>query len=562
MKKITWILILFNICITQAQDLYLHNDEMYRSIVQRYAILSQNDSITFSSTDAYYSRKKIADFSNQLSQDTSIRLSKVDKFNLEFLKQDNHDFLPDSLFKSNNGKFFRRIYQNPSYFTYVKKKYFTMQLSPVFNLSLGKDLKHDANLFHNSRGLELRGIIDDKVGFYTVMTENQAIFPSYVYNNTYHKSALYGMNFWKKYRERGFDYFLARGYITTNLTKHIHAQFGYDRNFIGDGYRSLILSDVGAAYTFLKLKTKIWKFDYTNIFADLTASLSRTSAGLLIDGDYPTKQLAFHHLGINLSKNFKLGVFESVMYGKPDSLGGGNFNINYMNPIIFYRAIEQNLGSGGNALLGLDFNWIFLNHFSLYGQFVLDEFKLEHIKAQDGWWANKQAVQLGLKYVNAFGINNLDIQGEFNYVRPYTYGHRTSFTNYSHFNQTLAHPLGANFYEFVGIIQAQPFPKLTMTSKMFLSRVGRDTTGTNWGGDFLQPYSTREQNFGNTTSQGFTSNIFFWDLTLSYQLRQNFFIDIQHVYRKETNELSILSNENQFLSVGLRLNMRQRLQEF
>lgn len=562
MKKITWLCILFNLCIAQAQDLYLSNDEMYRSIVQRYAILNRTDSINFSSTDGYYSRKEIANFANQLSQDTSLSFSKVDKFNLAFLKQDNHDFLPDSLFKSSEKGFFRRVYKNPSYLTYVKKKHFAIQLAPVLNLSMGKDLKEDMNIFHNSRGLELRGTIDDKVGFYTTITENQAIFPSYVYKDTYQKSALYGMNFWKEYGETGFDYFLARGYITANLTKHIHAQFGYDRNFIGDGYRSLILSDVGAAYTFLKLKTKIWRFDYTNIFADLTADIPHNSKGLLLNGNYPTKQLAFHHLGINLGRNFKLGVFESIMYGRADSLGGGNWNINYMNPIIFYRSIEQNLGSGGNALLGLDFNWIFLHHFSLYGQFVLDEFKMEHIKAQNGWWANKQAAQLGLKYVNVFGIKNLDLQTEFNYVRPYTYGHQTSFTSYNHFNQTLAHPLGANFYEFVGIIQAQPIPKLTMTSKMFFSKVGRDTIGTNWGGDILQSYLTKEQEFGNTTSQGLTSNIFFWDLTLSYQLRQNLFIDVQHVYRKETNELSILSNENQFLSVGLRLNMRQRLQEF
>lgn len=560
MKKIIWIVVFLCFYITKAQETYLNNDINYRSLVDRYAILHSEDTSNFIFIDAYYSRKDVALFAQKLILDTL--LSNVDIFNIKYLMRDNHEFLNDSLLEKSKHPIFKKFYLNPTDLYYVKTKYFSGHFSPVLNLSTAKDFKQEKNLFLSTRGFEIRGNIDNKIGFYSFIADNQAIFPTYVYKDVYARGALYGSNFWKEYKEEGFDFLSARGYLTAQLTKHVHAQLGYDRNFFGNGYRSLILSDVGAAYSFFKLRTNVWKLEYTNVFADLTANISKNSSGLILNAKYPRKQLAFHHLGVKIRKNVKVGLFEAVMYGKPDSLGGSSFNVNYLNPVIFYRSIEQNMGSAGNALLGMDFQWLFLKHFSMYGQIVLDEFKFSHIKAQNGWWANKQAGQVGLKYINVAGVKNLDIQGEINFVRPYTYGHKDVYTNYTHFNQMLAHPTGANLYEFIGIVRAQPIPKLNLVSKMFFTKVGKDTVGVNWGSDPQKSYTDRIQEFGNETTQGFTSTIFYWDLTLSYQLKHNLFIDLQHVYRKEENELSILSNENQFLSVGLRLNMRQRLNEF
>ena len=74
-----------------------------------------------------------------------------------------------------------------------------------------------------------------------------------------------GAGYWKEYKTGGYDYFLAKGYVTITPTKHFHVQFGYDNNFIGDGIRSMLLSDFGANYLFLKLNTNIWKINYENI---------------------------------------------------------------------------------------------------------------------------------------------------------------------------------------------------------------------------------------------------------------------------------------------------------
>ena len=55
--------------------------------------------------------------------------------------------------------------------------------------------------------------------------------------------------------------------------KYLDFQFGYDKNFIGNGYRSLFLSDFGNSYLFLKINTRIWKFNYLNLFMELTPQL-------------------------------------------------------------------------------------------------------------------------------------------------------------------------------------------------------------------------------------------------------------------------------------------------
>ena len=68
-----------------------------------------------------------------------------------------------------------------------------------------------------------------------------------------------GVGFYKTFKQNGVDYFDARGYITFNAAKYIDFQFGYDKNFIGNGYRSMFLSDWGNSYLFLKINTRIWK---------------------------------------------------------------------------------------------------------------------------------------------------------------------------------------------------------------------------------------------------------------------------------------------------------------
>ena len=53
------------------------------------------------------------------------------------------------------------------------------------------------------------------------------------------------------------------------------------------------------------------------------------------------------------------------------------FDVNYLNPIIFYRAIEFETGQdAGNAILGASAKYKWNDKINLYSQFILDEFSL------------------------------------------------------------------------------------------------------------------------------------------------------------------------------------------
>ena len=147
------------------------------------------------------------------------------------------------------------------------------------------------------------------------------------------------------------------------------------------------------------------------------------------------------------------------------------FEFQYLNPLILYRVVEQKLDSPDNVMLGLDMNYKFGRRTLAYGQLLIDELKISELFKNNGWWGNKIGYQLGIKHYDLFNIKRLNLQFEYNSVRPYTYSHRAaegldySIASYSHYNQELAHPLGANFRELILLGSYRFSPKWTLSGK-------------------------------------------------------------------------------------------------
>ena len=489
-------------------------------------------------------------------------------YTTQYLKTDNYLFDDSNDTLAYRKPVFRHFYKaKPSLYSHTSEN-FRLSVNPMLYFQTGFDNNaNNSRLFLNTRGAEVYGSIDNKIGFYAMVTDNQMRVPDYVSNQIYAFGATPGENLWKIFGETGFDFFTAKGYLTFRPTKSVRMKFGYDKNFIGNGYRSMILSDYAGNYTHLRIDTKVWKLHYTNIFADLNADLTTNTLNVPVDSQdpLPKKFLALHRLDWKIRDNLSLGLFESIIYGG-DSLGQNTFNVNYLNPIVFYRSIEGNVGSGqGNAMVGLDLKWNFLNHFSLYGQFVLDEFKLDQIKARTGWWANKYAGQVGLKYIDVANIRNLDLQLEYNSARPFIYSHTTKRTSYSHYNQPLANPLGANFNEFIAIFRYQPFYKLSLTAKVFMIEQGNDLNGDNYGSNVLLANPTRirhnTEDTGHKQLQGSLTRTRYVDLGVSYMLMHNLYLDGNVTLRRSLNNINGTNNLT-YIQTGLRLNLARRVHEF
>ena len=551
----------------------LSNEAVYH-MVDRFEILYGNPSL-FYSTQKTLTRGEVTRFAQTLDTTTGIHLSNLDKKDIRYIYDDNNDWLlqsaePTTLtgkkeplvgalappqYRLNKKPLLKYFYKTPANLWEVDTKNFSLRVNPIINFNLGND-RNDAELvFKNLRGVEIRGSIDNRIYFYTNIHETQSRFPNYVTDWVEKHQAVPGAGFYKPFQglkfniKNGYDYLNAQGLIGMNVTQHIGIQFGHGNNFIGDGMRSLFLSDFSNNYFFLKLNTKIWKFQYQNIFAELNNPATYTN----VDDLVPKKFLTMHHLSYNVTPNFNFGIFESVIASRKQQ-----FELQYLNPIIFYRSVEHSLGSPDNVILGANFKWNIAKKCQIYGQLVLDEFYFkEIIAASEGWWANKYGGQIGIKYPNAFGIDHLDLQAEYNKIRPFTFTHGDSTNSYTHAGQPLTHPLGANFKEILLRARYQPLSKLVFDGRIMSATQGESSATRNWGENPIIPYTSRTGDYGYFTGEGVSAKILLVSLDVSYQIYHNMFLDFNVLARKKDSDDPTRSQRTLFVGGGFRMNIGQ-----
>lgn len=446
----------------------------------------------------------------------------------------------DSIPEDSKRRIFKQFYRDKANFYYVDEGDFQAFVNPVWHYNTGFETPaySGARLFKNERGLELRANILKKLSFYSYITDNQSRYPGYVNRYIDSNGVIPGEGFWKNFRANGVDHYTARGHVSFQAFKYLNISFGHNRNFIGNGLRSLLLSDFAKDYLNLRINTKIWRFNYQNLFGELTNMAPFVKKGFSKPslGVYQKKYMASHYLSFDLLKNLNVGFFETIIYGDIDSTGRG-FEWNYANPVIFYRAIEHSTGSSDNILIGLNLHYLPFKNVSLYGQLAFDELRFFQLFDGSQWWGNKFAYQLGLFNTNFLGIEDLDLRLEYNRIRPYTYAHESSISNYVHYNQALAHPLGANLNEGILSLAYQPSPKIQLKASFLNVNQGVDTAFTNYGGNPLRNYvANRPGDNGIAQNQGVANHIQRMDFTMSYMLRHNMFIDVVFTSRLQTIE--------------------------
>ncbi len=476
-----------------------------------------------------------------------------------FSNTDNRFLLTDNLFyknykKDTTGKRKEYLfYQYKGHFWASKNSDYCIKINPVLYLGMGKQSIATQNTFQNTRGIEIAGNIGGTkkgVGFYTYFTDNQIILPQQYQYMPDSLNFVPGELFFKPFKNKGAeDYFQARGYITFNaVNNHIKFQFGHDKNKIGNGYRSLILSDFAPQYLFFKINTHIGKFNYQNLFTQFT-----DNGKILGNTLFGKKYGAFHRLSFDVLPNLNIGLNEMVIFDRMDSTQSNQFELNYLNPVIFYRSVESNLGSRDNSLLAADLNYILKKKYFFYGQLLLDELSFRILKTNRYWWGNKYGYQLGVRAINLFKIP-LDIQLEHNMVRPYTYSHYRTTQSYSHFNQALAHPLGANFSENLISIQYCYKNKWFIDGHFIYAKMGIDSSlqGANYGNNILRDYNTRAVSNDAFLYIGKKTTLLNTGITLSYMPMHQIFIDIGFNYRKFNN------TQNTVISAALRYNFSRK----
>ncbi|MBT8257737.1 MAG: gliding motility protein RemB [Bacteroidia bacterium] len=447
----------------------------------------------------------------------------------------------------------------------VQSKDYWFTIDPIFDLQVGKDSDADFNsTYNNTRGIFVQGGLGKRFNFSASIYESQGRFAQYF--NDYAETLkafgpdpaiIPGRGIAKRFKDDSYDYPVAEAYLSYSPADFINLQFGHGKNFIGDGYRSLLLGDPASPSPFLKINTTFWKIRYTNTWMWLKDVRPEVTE----DGAFLSKYMANHYLSWNVSKRLNLGLFESVLWTNSNDRG---FDINYLNPIIFYRAIEFETGQGaGNAIVGASAKYKWNDQFNLYSQFIIDEFSLSDVKAGDKSWKNKFGYQLGLKYYNAFQVDNLLLQFEYNRVRPYTYSHNTVVLNYGHNNQSMAHLWGANFREAI-FIGRYHYKRWFADAKFIFGKRGLDFSNDDdmfaYGGDIYTSENDRPASTGIEVGQGNTANLFHAELQGGYLVNPatNLKLFLYLNYRDFNPDANTVKDFNQstfWFSIGLRTDL-------
>ena len=459
----------------------------------------------------------------------------------------------------------RHFYQDKANLFSLEREGLKVYLNPLIHVSGGNDTGRSDPAFRNTRGFVLRGSIDDKAYFYSDLRETQANYLQYQSDRFDEANAIDGQGFFKPYDSQvsnlqGYDFLNATAYFGLAVTQHINLELGHGNHFIGHGYHSLLLNDYSQNYFYVSLDTRVWKLHYKNIFAELASITSNVTGVTKL---LPKKYMAAHYLSYKPTRWLELGIYEAVVFSREN-----NFEFQYLNPIIFYRTVEQFLDSPDNVLLGANAKISIKNKYHLYGQVVIDELKVREVFSEAGWWGNKYGLQAGAYTYDFLGIDQLDLRLEGNLVRPFTYSHlwrleefpQVSTANYSHFSQPLAHPLGSNFWELVSTVGYAITPRLRVNAKYLYAKQGQNTPptdstfGVNFGSDILVPNGTREDNFGHTLLQGDLRTISHASVDLNYDLYHN--VTLQAVYSYHTDTSYKNNQINQYLGFGLMVNSK------
>ncbi len=432
----------------------------------------------------------------------------------------------------------------------LNSSHFKIQINPILEIAPEFVINPQQSLNNYKAGISIGGNIGNQFafqmnGFYGIQS---------YYDHLELKIDSCGLlpGIGKYLYKKGNDYHYASiiGYLSFSPWKYLNLQTGIGGNFWGEGYRSLFLSDNSVNYPFFKATINVWRFKYIWLFGYL-----RDFNSELLNNELKSKLLFSHYLSWNATHWLNINFFESIVSNPIDSLGITNFNVGYLNPVIFFRPVEFAGGSADNALLGFGFNLKFQDKYQLYGQMVIDEFVLSEMKSGSGWWGNKFGLQGGIKAFDVFNLQNLFIQFEYNAVRPYTYSYSNSILNYGNHFQSLAHPSGANFEELIFLAHYHK-NRFSVLLKAIIGNAGMDKDSTSYGQNIYKSYLLRANDYGNKFRQGFKGDYSNLEIKISWLLNPKLNHSLFVCINNQNIQLPSLTSRNTFISLGIRCLVR------
>ncbi|MGN6619084.1 MAG: hypothetical protein ACTHJ5_18055 [Ilyomonas sp.] len=458
----------------------------------------------------------------------------------------------DTLVGKHPGTWLNRKFFN-EHLLQVEKENFNIYGDLIFDEYIGKSKRFVETPMMNTRGFEISGNVGKKFYFETGLYENQGRFPGYVDSFIRKSRIIPGQAKFKNIGDgKGFDFSYSTARLIYTPNRHLLFDLGYNKNFIGDGYRSLMLSEFSTNYPYLRTSLTYGKFQYSFMWSQY---LSGRDGSIYALG-FPRKWSQTFLIDYKATNNLTVSLFESVIWPDEDSLRNKDISPSLLSPVMFLHGNKTPSGASNNEIVGLNLKYKILPRTYIYSQYVVDQF------AKGGSWKNKYGFQAGIRSSDVFNVSKLNGLIEFNTVRPYMYAADGLAAVYSNDRAPLAHPLGANFKEVI-FVSDYSYKKWWFRLEAFAAKYGIDSSASaNYGHDILKPLSTHSVEDNVKTGQGLSTKLYYVDLRAAYIINplSNLRIEAGVVARNEKNERKDF--KDLYMYIGVRMSFRSLYYDF
>jgi len=414
----------------QAQVVYEPLDQSIYAFLQRtYVRGLHNENLEVIPLD----RTRIAECLYRIRQSDS-ELSANDKEELEFYERDLFHELRALRIVHEKDSNTWHLYQYADTILYLT-------LDPI----LGANIKKNA--VHRFSGAKLYGQLGNVIGYTFHFTEN-AEFGTRIDKSKKNIPST-GINLYSQPNINSIEYSDIRAAIGV---KWGWGCFSLGKDYInwGMGQRSkLILSSKAPSFPFLRLDlrpTEWLRFYYLHgwLQSDVLDSISTYDAKIPSKkrNIFRPKYIAAHFVSVSLLKNLNISFGESIIYSDMPP------NLLFLNPILFYRAVDHylttnsNNDDGNNSQIFLNADFRVFNSLELFGSLFIDEIRTTAIFNEDKS-RNQLGYSLGIIY-NSQLLSDATFTAEYTRILPWVYSHYIQTQTYESDGYLLGHYIGQN----------------------------------------------------------------------------------------------------------------------
>ncbi len=269
---------------------------------------------------------------------------------------------------------------------------------------------------------------------------------------------------------------------------------GRQRMFWGPQPVNLILSETAEPLDLLSAGYGKGRLTFSFLFVRLDESRPDSSDFVRLQGQTfkDNRYLVGHRLDILLRNNFRLGLFETSLFGGE----GRPPELYYLNPLQFFHAAQLNENEDDNTILGFDFFWLPLRGYGLYGQMIVDDFQIDR-QSQGDEEPDEIAFMCGLLKSGRPSSFSPDVKLEYVKITNRTYHQSQPRNRYLFRNKLLGHPLGPDADSLSLVLRFWPGLRQYAELELSYSRHGEGSIYAPWDepwadveGDYDEPFPT------------------------------------------------------------------------